>query len=415
MSSNSVKVTSVIDLMAAFPHKVPVYETLCYRNLSELKAALKANAGTVPRGGGRFGYLGIVLTTEEYELISPGKPFPVPTAVDDPDDMDETERDKLTNKQFERLRSKATKATAAYDQYNNVHQALRNLIHQVVPAVSLKALEHPETSYSEISVPTMLTHLFACHGRISPADMRNNLARMEAPWKPDQTFEHIVDQINMGQIFATAGRRPFDDHGLYEIAYELVRNKGPTFKPALDQWVNRPVEEKTWANFKPAIFAAEQRDLEDNPTTNKANGYYTANNARAKKSAKNSSNPPDSVSPTSNYSASATPSLMSQSENESPEYALMAKTLDTLVSKMNALTDSKTSGGPNKRQKREGSTPHVPNENYCWSHGYRVNAEHTSATCTKRNPGHIETATRADTKGGSTYGKNRIDNEKKMN
>jgi hypothetical protein len=33
------------------------------------------------------------------------------------------------------------------------------------------------------------------------------------------------------------------------------------------------------------------------------------------------------------------------------------------------------------RPKPKSTVPHVPNNNYCWTHGYRVNSTHTSANC----------------------------------
>ncbi len=39
--------------------------------------------------------------------------------------------------------------------------------------------------------------------------------------------------------------------------------------------------------------------------------------------------------------------------------------------------------------------------NYCWTHGHRVNQNHTSATCTCRAPGHKEDAMTANTMGSS--------------
>ena len=39
--------------------------------------------------------------------------------------------------------------------------------------------------------------------------------------------------------------------------------------------------------------------------------------------------------------------------------------------------------------------------NYCWTHGHRINKEHTSATCGKKATGHRDDATAANTLGGS--------------
>jgi hypothetical protein len=42
------------------------------------------------------------------------------------------------------------------------------------------------------------------------------------------------------------------------------------------------------------------------------------------------------------------------------------------------------------------------NDNYCWSHGYQVGFNHTSANCTKKSPGHKDNATKSNIMGGDT-------------
>jgi hypothetical protein len=44
------------------------------------------------------------------------------------------------------------------------------------------------------------------------------------------------------------------------------------------------------------------------------------------------------------------------------------------------------------------------NDNYFWSHGYQVGLNHTSANCTKKAPGHKDTAIKTNIMGGDTWG-----------
>jgi len=46
-----------------------------------------------------------------------------------------------------------------------------------------------------------------------------------------------------------------------------------------------------------------------------------------------------------------------------------------------------------------------PNTSYCWTHGYRVAPNHNSSTCRSKAEGHKDEATRSNTMGGSTAGK----------
>ena len=42
---------------------------------------------------------------------------------------------------------------------------------------------------------------------------------------------------------------------------------------------------------------------------------------------------------------------------------------------------------------------------YCWTHGYQVGTGHNSLSCSNKAPGHKDTATRANTMGGSSANK----------
>jgi hypothetical protein len=44
------------------------------------------------------------------------------------------------------------------------------------------------------------------------------------------------------------------------------------------------------------------------------------------------------------------------------------------------------------------------NDNYCWSHGYQVGLNHTSANCTKKARGHKYNAIKSNIMGGDTWG-----------
>jgi hypothetical protein len=44
------------------------------------------------------------------------------------------------------------------------------------------------------------------------------------------------------------------------------------------------------------------------------------------------------------------------------------------------------------------------NDNKCWSHGYQVGMQQTSATCNERKEGHNPAATKTNIMGGDTWG-----------
>jgi hypothetical protein len=45
------------------------------------------------------------------------------------------------------------------------------------------------------------------------------------------------------------------------------------------------------------------------------------------------------------------------------------------------------------------------NDKYCWSHGYQVGLNHTSANCTKKAPVHKDNAIKTKIMGGDNWGR----------
>jgi hypothetical protein len=74
------------------------------------------------------------------------------------------------------------------------------------------------------------------------------------------------------------------------------------------------------------------------------------------------------------------------------EKATSTKLLD-IISKTGLKMGNTTGGG-------SGTTSRWEPHGYCWSHGYRVTRNHTSATCKTPKEGHQAGATRAITLGG---------------
>jgi hypothetical protein len=67
----------------------------------------------------------------------------------------------------------------------------------------------------------------------------------------------------------------------------------------------------------------------------------------------------------------------------------------------------------NGRQRRSGTNEQgggvrqlnkTKNNKYCWSHGYYVGLQYTSATCTDRKAGHNPSSTKSNIMGGDTWG-----------
>ncbi len=85
----------------------------------------------------------------------------------------------------------------------------------------------------------------------------------------------------------------------------------------------------------------------------------------------------------------------------------LTATIGTLTATNKKLVDAAarakgtpTAGAPTAPPGERVRVPAHPG-NYCWTHGHRINKEHTSATCGKKATGHRDDATVANTLGGS--------------
>ena len=65
-------------------------------------------------------------------------------------------------------------------------------------------------------------------------------------------------------------------------------------------------------------------------------------------------------------------------------------------------------GGANQQRAPQNPVRLFDNNNYCWSHGFHVEDDHTSATCNNPRAGHQRNATKANIMGGTTAGSHRV-------
>ena len=63
---------------------------------------------------------------------------------------------------------------------------------------------------------------------------------------------------------------------------------------------------------------------------------------------------------------------------------------------------------PTSTQQQSARESNFDPNGYCWTHGYKVHKNHTSATCKRKAPGHQDAATRENPMGGSTKNKDWI-------
>ena len=417
-------VPSVEDFTNAFPnHLPPIVGEPTYQTLKELKDQLKANAASIPTtlGGGNHGYLGLILSPAAYATISPTA-FVEPAYPGQHPAIPAGTNAATTSAIIRRH----TEDMQQWREFKNVSTALKNQLLGAVDDIYVRAMRDHHVGYMNQSIRNLLNHLFNNYGNITQLELEDNDTKMRTLWDPNSPFDCLIQQLEDGQDYADDGGQPYTTDQLLRIAYTLIFKTGLYFKDC-KAWNAKPNNEKTWNNFK-AHFQRAQRLLRDQLRTTKQAGFTS--NLATQHNTNNTQPPPEYCDALVNLatSAAADRDLLTKLAttvanindhihqlNKPPITSVPnsdATTATALSSITSSVTDLRQQVADLKREneqlrQRQPRRPRTrrDNGNYCWTHGYRVGNQHTSATCQNKAPGHQDNATRANTMGGSEANK----------
>ena len=223
-------VPSVEDFKNAFPTQVtPIIGEPTYATLKTLKDQLKANAASVPTtlGGGKHGYLGLILSPATYATISPtafiepvypGQHPAIPAGT--------------SAANTSTIIQRHTEDTRQWREFKNVSTALKNQLLSAVEDIYVRALRDRHVGYMNQSIRNLLTHLFENYGNITQLELEDNDTKMRSLWDPNSPFDCLVQQLEDGQDYANDDGQPYTTDQLLRIAYTLVFKTGLYLKIA---------------------------------------------------------------------------------------------------------------------------------------------------------------------------------------
>ena len=130
---------------------------------------LKANARSVhiTLGGGQLGHLGLVLTAQQYSLLSnqpyqrPPRPPPLVIPAYQLPHIEQTEQ------------ARHNEQVRLFNECNNLEQALRQQIVKSIDDTYLTALQNRQTNTIDVSIPVIIDYLFSNYGRVTPAILQH--------------------------------------------------------------------------------------------------------------------------------------------------------------------------------------------------------------------------------------------------
>ena len=334
-----------------FPHETltPIDGKPTNTTLQLLQRQLFTNARSVPstRGGGLHGHLAILLSPDDY-LLRVGVPFIVPIHPGDPPLPIGTAAIIGVA-----LRNYA-EALADVALYRNLSSALTAQILAAVNASFLSALEDPDFGFGDVSPLTMLEHLRAEYGTLTPEELERNRAALSEPWNFDNPIEDLWAKIVNIQRVAAFGAVPIPDITIITLTLAMIEKTG-LLATTTEKFRLRPVAEWTVALFK-TEFVLGNKERIRRLTAGDA-GFHGAHNA--------------TTTPAPSTPASAAAVTPAPSPAPAPPAAARHVTVE---------------GGKMF---------------YCWTHGLSPHRNHTSITCLHKAEGHKDNATAFRMQGGN--------------
>ena len=128
-------------------------------------------------------------------------------------------------------------------------QALKNQFIAMVDKIYLKAIQDGVTKYTNITLYTILQHLYNTYGKITKDKLKQNRQEMTKAYNVSPTIETLFVQIEDCIDFADTVKTPYSQAQVLNTAFLLVQ-KTVVFNKECQKWHNKTPVDKTWANFK---------------------------------------------------------------------------------------------------------------------------------------------------------------------
>ena len=415
-------------MIASFPHtSLPeVGEEPTYNELVAIRNAIKQNYASIPTqlGGGAYGYLGGLLSAEEYELLAPGTPFTAPPHPG-PQPVIEHATTAVVSSNMLRIFSEASRD---WKEWSNLERASKKQLQAALPKALLASQMCPNRGLNYLSMQAVLAQLFLDWGYLSQQDLVANRHRLSEEWDANRPFTDLIQRVQEVQEYARDGQRPISEHDIVDAIYTVVYNTGIFFDDC-NEWDDKPMSSKTWLNFKQHFNAAQLKARRRQKATAKMGGFHGANSIQHQEQQAQLDNAENALINLMT-TAAEDKEQMRQKDKIIADQVLLITSLNQQLLAANAKILSLQANRPANRYTPPPSIPTAPpptipatqtgtsptwvdgkhkkdKGGYCWTHGYLVDPAHHSGNCRaeRQNPGHQSTATRANNMGGSQYGK----------
>ena len=397
-----------------FKTPTPIRGEPTHKSLKRLKLELQANASSVETdlGGGNHGYLGLVLTDDEYASIPHTQPFVAPN-YPPPLLIPATS----TQIQAIELKEQHGEAKRLYLECKNVEKALLRHIQDAIEDKFIEPLVDPYTNLLTGDVPSILEYLDYNYGKVRSEEVtQKDNEVMTMSWQPTDPLVLLTRPIEQLQKLAITAGIPYTNSQILEKGLTLIRSTRD-FEYALTQWEDKPQDDKTWANFKTHFHEAQLQLKKIRGPTMQQAGYQHANVLAQELSRQIqqqlAQRDEQLLSVIQSIPSLAETSSSSDSDDTPPsQIANSVITQNTQLEILKLLQDIRQDmikgNQQQKREPRKGPFKKTPDDQtqpkrrntsyYCWTCG---KSNHPSKKCKFKAPGHQDLATFENKMGGS--------------
>lgn len=223
-------------------------------------------------GGGQHGYLGLILSPQQYDVIAPGTPFVRP-ANPGPLVIPPFQLPHITQE----AQSRHSEQVRLYNKCYNVEQALRKQLVAAIQDSYLASLKNRQTNTITVPLDQLIDYLFVNYGRVTPAKLQHEEQQLtEWIYDPALPIVLVFNKIHDLLDLATAAGSPYSAQQIINFGY-LILNKTGKFNQGIREWNWLLPAQKTWANFQTHFTTEYQTLRETGELSKQESSFNTAN------------------------------------------------------------------------------------------------------------------------------------------
>ena len=380
-------------------------------NLIVIFQQLKRNAQKIPShlGGGKLGYLGLVLKGTVYNAMPTASPFSRPT---EPGPFTAS-NGRLTVAEIAEEKALHEEEQKRYAECNTVDQLLRNQLVEAIPNTYLDTMRNEDTDMINDPIPDIIDFLVKNYCNVSPRNFNERENELKSTvYNPDEHVNIVFNKIKRFQTLCQLiGKTRADDQWV-DIGY-LIFAKSTLFQETMITW-NAKTTANSYTDFKAHITNRyhaldEVGGLTIQDSSLNLVQTLTAHQNKLTSALKDELNQTlqvnfmDAVrnlqSANESYAAiydqeNIPPVVNANAVTTDPAILQLLKKMEAKITCLEAAASNKASVINPETNTRTGQ----PYKRYCWMHGC---CTHWGKKCPNKAAGHQDDATFKNRKNGS--------------